>query len=236
MFLTNYFNKQNNVISISRKQASDFAKKVAGDVNPIHDEDAKRFVVPGDLLFALVLGEYGLSQKMQFRFEGMVGGEVPLHFREVSDALIRVEDENDKAYLQASRGGEKRHAEQQLASFIRSYVAFSGLNFTHAIVPLMQEHQLMINPARPLVIYESMGFELNTLDFDEVELQLADKTMVVDGKRGDVTLSFKLMSGEREVGTGNKTLVMSGLRPLDQAAIDDMIARYRERTAAIAAA
>ncbi|KFZ39053.1 hypothetical protein HR45_01250 [Shewanella mangrovi] len=233
MFLTDYFNKQNNNITITRKQASDFAKNVAGDVNPIHDEDAKRFCVPGDLLFSLVLNEYGLSQHMQFRFEGMVADGVPLHFREASDELIRVEDEQGKAYLQATRGGEKRYCDKQITSFIRSYVAFSGLNFTHAIVPLMQEHQLMINPARPLVIYESMGFELSSLDFEDVELQLVDKVMEVDGKRGDVTLTFKLMSGDTQVGTGCKTLVMSGLRPIDPQAIDEMIAEYSQRAANI---
>lgn len=54
MFLSPYFLKQNQSISVSAQQASDFAKKIAQDFNPIHDVGAKRFCVPGYLLFALV--------------------------------------------------------------------------------------------------------------------------------------------------------------------------------------
>ncbi|MGM8892055.1 DUF3581 family protein, partial [Psychrobacter sp. 1Y1] len=78
MFLSSYFKKENQSVSITPQQASDFAKIVAQDFNPIHDVAAKRFCVPGDLLFALVLNEYGLSQKMTFNFAGMVGDGVKL--------------------------------------------------------------------------------------------------------------------------------------------------------------
>ena len=54
MFLAPYFSEQNQAISVSAQQASDFAKKIAQDFNPIHNVGAKRFCVPGDLLFALV--------------------------------------------------------------------------------------------------------------------------------------------------------------------------------------
>ena len=48
-------------ISFSEQQASDFAKGVAGDFNPIHDPGAKRFCVPGDLLFAVLLHRFGIA-------------------------------------------------------------------------------------------------------------------------------------------------------------------------------
>jgi hypothetical protein len=48
MFLSPYFTKQDQSVFISAQQASDFAKKIAGDFNPIHDVGAKRFCVPGD--------------------------------------------------------------------------------------------------------------------------------------------------------------------------------------------
>lgn len=232
MFLTDYFKKENNSIVISRKQASDFAKDIAGDFNPLHDENAKRFCVPGDLLFALVLDKYGLSRKMQFRFEGMVNDAVALHFPDASDEQIGIEDEKGKRYLKVSRAGEQRYCEQQLEAFIRSYVAFSGLNFVHVLVPLMQEYQVMINPERPLVIYETMSFELYTLAFEEMTLELVNKQLQVDGKRGDVLLEFALLSGGKQVGTGRKTMVLSGLRPYEQEAINHMIAEYQRRSEA----
>jgi hypothetical protein len=78
MFLSPYYAKQDQSVFISAQQASDFAKHVAEDFNPIHNVGAKRFCVPGDLLFALVLTEFGLSQNMQFKFAGMVGDGIEL--------------------------------------------------------------------------------------------------------------------------------------------------------------
>ena len=59
MLLEKYVQGNGEYFSFTRKQASDFAKQVASDFNPIHDEDAKRFCVPGDLLFSSNrLGEF----------------------------------------------------------------------------------------------------------------------------------------------------------------------------------
>ncbi|GGI71236.1 DUF3581 domain-containing protein [Shewanella gelidii] len=228
-FLASYYQKQNQAISITQEQASDFAKGVAQDYNPIHDVGAKRFCVPGDLLFSLVLGEYGLSQKMRFSFAGMVGTGVQLQFPDPVNEAFDIRDNNDKLYLSVERQGEVAFCQTQIESFIRSYVAFSGLNFIHVLVPLMKQHQVMINPARPLVIYESMSFDLNTLEFDQVELTLVDQKLAVDGKRGDVTLSFELHSDGKLVGTGEKTLVMSGLRPLCEEKIQGLCDLYESR-------
>ncbi|QSX37756.1 DUF3581 domain-containing protein [Shewanella sedimentimangrovi] len=229
MFLDPYFNQTDTRVQISKAQASAFAKGIAQDFNPIHDVDAKRFCVPGDLLFALVLSHYGLSQKMQFRFEGMVGDGVELQFPAEVGEAFSVRDSRDKSYLQVQRQGEVSHCPEQIESFIRSYVAFSGLNFVHVLVPLMHEHGVMINPDRPLVIYESMAFELNSLDFTQVTLELVKSSLAIDGKRGDVTLEFALMAEGKTVGTGLKTLVMSGLRPLESEQVDAMVAEYESR-------
>ena len=73
MKLRDYYSENDGFIQFSREQASRFAKNVAGDFNPIHDPDSKRFCVPGDLLFACSLANFGLSEKMHVRFSGMVG-------------------------------------------------------------------------------------------------------------------------------------------------------------------
>lgn len=229
MFLAPYFSKQNQAISVSAQQASDFAKKIAQDFNPIHDVGAKRFCVPGDLLFALVLTQYGLSQSMKFSFAGMVGDGVELQFPEQVNAHFSICDNRDKTYLNVTREGDVSCCDAQTESFIRNYVAFSGHNFIDILIPLMKQHQVMINPERPLVIYESMSFDLSTLDFVEVTLSLVGQDLQIDGKRGDVTLHFELHSGETLVGTGIKTLVMSGLRPYDEVLAQQMCANYEGR-------
>ncbi|MDT3336077.1 DUF3581 domain-containing protein [Shewanella sp. SP1S1-7] len=229
MFLAPYFSKQNQAISVSAQQASDFAKKIAQDFNPIHDVGAKRFCVPGDLLFALVLTQYGLSQNMKFSFAGMVGDSVELQFPEQVSESFSIRDSREKTYLNVSRQGDVSCCDAQTESFIRQYVAFSGHNFIDILIPLMKQHQVMINPDRPLVIYESMSFDLTTLDFVQVTLSLVGQDLKIDGKRGDVTLHFELHSGDTLVGTGIKTLVMSGLRPYDEALAQQMCANYEGR-------
>ncbi|MGS0680285.1 DUF3581 domain-containing protein [Shewanella sp. 125m-7] len=229
MFLSSYFKKENQSLTITPQQASDFAKSVAQDFNPIHDVGAKRFCVPGDLLFALVLNEYGLSQKMTFNFAGMVGDGVQLQFADDVAEDFDIRDNKDKCYLEVHRSGDVRYCETQIESFIRKYVAFSGLNFMHILVPMMKQRQMMINPARPLVIYESMSFDLTTLDFNEVSLSLVKQELEIEGKRGDVTLTFELLSGDTVVGTGVKTLVMSGLRPYEDEPAQQMFDAYESR-------
>ncbi|MDR8525115.1 DUF3581 domain-containing protein [Shewanella fidelis] len=232
MFLSNYFKKENQSVTITPAQASDFAKSIAQDFNPIHDEGAKRFCVPGDLLFALVLNQYGLSQKMTFNFAGMVGDGVQLQFPDDVAEDFDIRDSKDKCYLEVHRSGDVRHCDSQIESFIRKYVAFSGLNFMHILVPMMKQHQVMINAARPLVIYESMSFDLTTLDFIEVSLKLVKQDLQIEGKRGDVTLTFELLSGDTIVGTGVKTLVMSGLRPYEEESALQMCDAYESRRVA----
>ncbi|MBI1673163.1 DUF3581 domain-containing protein [Shewanella sp. DW31] len=229
MFLAPYFSKQNQAISVSAQQASDFAKKIAQDFNPIHDVGAKRFCVPGDLLFALVLTQYGLSQSMKFSFAGMVGDSVELQFPEQVSESFSIRDSREKTYLNVSRHGDVSCCDAQTESFIRQYVAFSGHNFIDILIPLMKQHQVMINPERPLVIYESMSFDLTTLDFVQVILSLVGQDLKIDGKRGDVTLHFELHSGDTLVGTGIKTLVMSGLRAYDEVLVQQMRATYEGR-------
>ena len=71
MIIDQYFSEPNGRICFTREQGSNFAKQMANDFNPLHDADAKRFCIPGDLLFAIILAKYGINQHMQFIFSGM---------------------------------------------------------------------------------------------------------------------------------------------------------------------
>ena len=232
MFLDDFHTRTDGWIRISAEQASRFAKRVAGDFNPIHNVDARRFCVPGDLLFALVLSRYGLSQNMSFRFLSMVGDGVPLCFHEDDDGLIRVCDEQGKGYLEVSRSGETTHDEAVVEAFTRCYVAFSGKNFPHYLKPLMEEQGVMFNPRRPLVIYDSMGFSLERLNGRLPALELLDSSLSVAGKRGDALLEFRITAGGETVGSGSKKLVVSGLCDYDAAAMDEVVAEFYRLKAA----
>ena len=90
MFLNPSHSCQSNTqIIISAEQGSSFAKAVSNDFNPIHDADSKRFCVPGDLLFALVLQRYGLSQEMSFNFSGMVSADTDLCFLRLLAMILK---------------------------------------------------------------------------------------------------------------------------------------------------
>lgn len=229
MFLAPYFSHDNNHFQFTRQQASHFAKKVAGDFNPIHDEDNKRFCVPGDLLFAVLLSKEGISQKMRFDFSGMVSDGVAVSVETKGETESSLVDANQKEYLHMHHEGETSHDAAFIEHVVTSYVQFSGMNFPHIMVPLMEEQQMMINCQRPLVIYESMEVEFERLDLTHPEVEFAGATFDVDGKRGVVTLNFDFKEEGEIVGKGIKRMVASGLKPYDQDAVDDLVNRFNER-------
>lgn len=226
MYLDEFFTRAAGRIRISAEQASRFAKQVAGDYNPIHNPDARRFCVPGDLLFALMLSRFGLSQRMSFRFLSMVSADVALDFVENTDGSLQVVDDNGKTFLEVEREGEVTHDTQVIENFTRRYVAFSGRNFPHYLKPLMEAQGVMFNPQRPLVIYDSMGFSMERLDAADPGLELTDSQLEVNGKRGDVTLQFDLTSNGKVIGHGSKKLVVSGLRDYDAEAMDAIVEEF----------
>ena len=153
MFLEQFCDQQESAVSISAEQGSRFAKTISNDFNPIHDADSKRFCVPGDLLFALTLARYGVSQTMAFRFMGMVGADTPLRFPTAPSDHFQIVDDREKCYLYVQREGPVVQHADAIERLIKAYVYFSGQNFPHLLVQLMAKKNVMINPQRPLVIY-----------------------------------------------------------------------------------
>ncbi len=221
-------------VRVSAEQASAFAKDVAGDHNPLHDVGARRFCVPGDLLCALVLGRYGLSERMTFAFRDMVGANEPLYLPEAeTDAgSIAISDADGGVYLEIERAGAVSRDPRVIERFIREYVAFSGKTFPHYMIPALEEHDVMFHPDRPLVIYDSMGFELETFAFEDPALELADRALEIEGKRGTATLRFDMHENGRSFGAGWKKLVISGLRDYDAERMRAFVEHFRQRKAA----
>ncbi|UMM07085.1 MULTISPECIES: DUF3581 domain-containing protein [Vibrio] len=232
MFLAPYFSSNNHKFQFTKQQASHFAKKVAGDFNPIHDEDNKRFCVPGDLLFAVLLSQEGISQRMRFEFSGMVGDNKALSINNKCDKQSSVVDESGKEYLHMTREGEVSKDPEFIEHVVTNYVQFSGMNFPHIMVPLMQEKKMMINCQRPLVIYESMEVEFSKLDLKHPEVSFTEATFEVEGKRGIVTLNFAFKEDGQNVGYGKKRMVATGLKPYEQTAVDDLVERFNARKGA----
>ena len=228
MFLESYCNVIDNKISFSRQQGSDFAKQVADDFNPLHDVDAKRFCIPGDLLFSLVLEKSGLSQNMGFTFSGMVSDGIALTFPETITGSASIVDDNAKEYMKIEATGESTTNSQSINALIRAYVEFSGHTFPHILVKLMFENNVMINPTRPMVMYENMFIHLDELDFSDVQLQLTAPSLIIEGKRGKATLPFDLVANGKVIGHGKKHMLLSGLRDYDQATIDTLVSDYNE--------
>lgn len=231
MFLKPFYDFDNACVRISAQQASAFAKEVAHDFNPLHDVDAKRFCVPGDLLFSLVLDKYGLSENMHFVFSGMVGDSVPLIFPDVDAGAnaFDVVDNQAKTYLQIERSGAISRDQAMIEALIRDYVEFSGHNFPYVLVPLLIKEQVMFNLDRPLVIYESMTLHFKRVDFKKPKLEMLEPTMEVNGKRATAFLHFQFKSGDEVVGSGFKKLAVGGLRDYEaeplQAFVDEYLAR-----------
>jgi hypothetical protein len=230
MLLDAYHSAQDDYCRVSAEQGSHFAKGVAGDFNPLHDADNSRFCVPGDLLFALVLTRQGLSRVMRFGFEGMASAGAPLHIpaRATPGSVLTT---GDKTLVRVTRDGETTTDQHIIERVVSRYVAFSGQNFPHILVPLMEGHGVMINPERPLVIYECMSFELRSLEIAQspgtaLDLTLLDSTLESDGKRAKAQLRFEWRLGAECVGSGTKTLILGGLRPFEPVGLQGLVDRY----------
>ncbi len=231
MFIEQYCPIDNEKISFSRQQGSDFAKQVADDFNPLHNIEAKRFCVPGDLLFSVIIAKAGLHKEMSFNFSGMVNDGITLTFPNEISECFDVNDDNDKTYLSVEASGEKTHCPSLINALTKAYVDFSGHTFPDILVKLMTENNVMINPARPMVMYQSMEINLERLDIKTLSLQLAQTSLSIEGKRGDAWLEFDLISEGEVVGHGKKHMLLSGLREYCQDNVDAMVEQYKNSKA-----
>ena len=229
MLISNFYQFASGQVSFTRQQGSDFAKQIADDFNPIHNTDAKRFCIPGDLLFSVILANYGCSEKMHFSFSGMVTDEVILNLPS-DGSNLQIVDDSGKEYLSIDKSGYQSNNDNLIDSLTRSYVSFSGQTVPHILVPLMKTQDVMLNPSRPMAMYKSMLIDLDNLDFSDVVLELdEEKThFEVNGKRGTICLAFKLLSNDTVVGRGEKHMVVSGLQPYDESAMNAVIAEYED--------
>jgi len=226
MIIKNFCSISDNKVSFSRQQASDFAKKIADDFNPLHDIDAKRFCVPGDLLFAVALEKAGLHQKMSFTFSAMVSNDIVLNFPEVINDTFIIKDDNEKEYLDISVAGQKTNNKLLIHSLIDAYVGFSGQTFPHILGQLMASNNVMINPTRPMVMYESMSLELNSLDITDITLVLSQTNLTLNGKRGSACLEFDLLAQGKIIGQGKKHMLLSGLKVYCPETMAELSNRY----------
>ena len=230
MFLKKFYSGSNDSIKITAEQGSLFAKEIANDFNPLHDVGAKRYVVPGDLLSSIVLEKYGISEKMQFNFRGMLGGDgIALNFPETNADQFEVIGSNNKTILGIERSGERITDKLVVEALIRNYAAFSGYNFPYILVPLMAKHKVMINIARPLVLYESMTLEFEHMNFTDPKVEMVDPDLRVDGKRGDAHFNFQIKSGDEVVGKGFKKIVISGVREYEEQPMQEFVDNYLAR-------
>ncbi len=231
--LSPFYQESAQKISFSRDQGSNFAKSMADDFNPLHDTDAKKFCVPGDLLFSLVLQKYGISKKMHFTFSGMVNENVNLTFPEGAEQFDVTD--GDKVYLTVKRSGDTSRCQALTQSLTKNYVEFSGTTFPHVIVPLMGEKDVMINPARPMVMYQSMSIDLDKLELTDPVLEFGEPEFEYEGKRGNITLRFNLLENGEIVGRGEKHMLVSGIKEYCPTAISELINIYNDRKKALKA-
>lgn len=243
MNLHDYFEQHDGMVSFTPEQASVFAKSVAGDFNPIHDPDARRFCVPGDLLFCVLLDHYGVAQTTSVQFSGMLDGKTRLCLPETVDGREHIVDANSRELLSVFMQGKRVHHADFVSALSEAYVKFSGQTFPDILVPLMRGASIMINPARPLVIYKDMALELDEniavfaqatnndqaepISSADIALRLAQPDISVNGRKGAVHLSFDIYSRQTKIGKGEKNMVLSGLRDFDESAMQAVVDQYQ---------
>ena len=214
-------------LTFTNEQGSRFAKKVAGDFNPIHDKDSRYFRVPGDLLFAFVVSQYGLATNTVVSFEKPVTANVALCIPNEINGYYSFNDADEKQYITVDLEGDqlKQSCARDLAL---QFIQFSGEKLLWVLVNLMKRENAMINTRRPLVVYKSICLNLEHDHFEDPHLEYHGATMKIEGKKGEVRLDFVVRAGEIEVGRGSKSLQLRGLRAFDQTAMDKFVDDYTD--------
>jgi len=222
-----YFTRNGDLISFSRDQASMFAKAEAGDFNPIHDVDARRFCVPGDLLFSVMVHSIGLYRTMAFEFLQLVTEAHELEIVRQQDSFL-LNDNNGRSYLEVKVSGERTDDVEKVRRLCVAYIEFSGVTFPYLLVELMQGSGFMINPSRPLVMYKSMAFTLGRFADGDISLEYTGGALNADGKKAGVELPFDIISDGESTGTGSKEMLLGGLRPYDNDVMEALVKDYNE--------
>lgn len=220
-----YYQAEGELLSFSREQASRFAKAEAGDFNPIHDVEARRFCVPGDLLFSVVLHRIGLYQSMAFEFLQLVTDAHQLRISQNANTF-ELQDNNDRTCLRIDVSGDRNDDAELARELSRAYIEFSGVTFPYLLVDLMRDNNVMINPSRPLVMYKSMSFSLDRFDSGDMTLDYAGGSVTADGKKAEVILPFAINSGEKTLGRGSKEMLLGGLRAFDDKTMESLVDDY----------
>ena len=246
-------------VRFDEARASAFAKGVAGDFNPLHDPGDRRFCVPGDLLFALLLEHYGLHRETSVGFASMVDASATLALPPLSRRADRgrgdggargdggdaggaahVLDGRDREVLGffAAGGRIAGGRDAFTLALILEYVRFSGATFPDILVPLMRERSVMVNPERPLIIYKDMAIRVDagaSLDDGAVPvLRHGAHELAVNGRKGVASLRFAILDARdgRRLGEGEKNFVLGGLREHDADTVEALVAEYDARRAA----
>lgn len=232
MKLEDYFSLHDGIVSFTEQQASNFAKGIAGDFNPLHDPGNRRFCVPGDLLFCILLRQYGVAQHTTVQFAGMLDGKTQMHLPATASNAMTVRDSRERELLTLLREGDVCTNAVFVSALSQAYVTFSGHTFPDILVPLMRDAAVMINPGRPMVIYKDMSIELNeavdNLSGSELTLNLGDTDISVNGRKALVRLTFAILENGNPIGKGEKNMVLSGLREFDEAAMHTVVEQYNQ--------
>ncbi len=226
--ISQYVSADSSGMRFSQSQASDFAKGVAGDFNPIHDIGAKRFCVPGDLLFAALLDRYGVYAQLHVDLMSLLSADVSVELPQTLSAHNEIKDSQGRHLLSLDVSGESTTDQSFVSGLVEHYVRFSGKTFPDILVELMRENNAMINPARPLVIYKDMALQLDSLSGEQLSLQLDKATLDVDGKKGKACLQFIIKDEGNIIGRGEKNMVLSGLRDFDEVAMQEVVDLYSQ--------
>lgn len=226
--ISHYVTKTDAGMHFTHAQATHFAKGVAGDFNPIHDVGAKRFCVPGDLLFAALLNRYGVYANLKVDLMSLLNADVTVHLPQSLSEHNEFHDAEGRHLVSLDVSGDLTKDAAFVSGLVENYVKFSGKTFPDILVELMRENNIMINPARPLVIYKDMSLQLDRLSGDNLSLALDKATLDVDGKKGKACLKFVIKDGDNMIGRGEKNMLLSGLREFDEAAMADIVAQYSE--------
>lgn len=217
----------NDVFRFIPTACSAYARNVAKDFNPIHSHLAKKYCVPGDLIFALITEMHGAHNYMRVDFLNRVGAECKLFFDTKRIALALL-DVDKKLYAELATAGDKSVCPKRLKTVSNVVVSCTSGYFPYKLIDNLREENVMLSIRRSMVMLKSIEVELRNIhSASSLVAKYQSSGLELSGKRGEVKVYFQLFDDDGiSVGFVTKTVLIIGIEKFNDKASKQYLDDY----------
>lgn len=212
MDISEYYDCIDGEIHFNDLKASQFAKNVSNDQNPIHDHDNKNYCIPGDLIFSMCADVLGLGSETDLYLHHPIGKNSSILIKEAKDGFYLGRDQSGIKIFTYRKNGETTDI-CDTGNFLNCFARVTETLFEDAIHPQLKQKGLMINPSSPSVVLTSISIRKSENSKPVHKIKPDESVATGNVKRAKVTAKYTMNDlYDNSIGEARKTLFISGLR------------------------